>query len=98
MTRIRTFVTFIALLAWAWGGALWAHGAGTDSVPWAVYTQSFHLSGVPSIGLMSLAMVLAKSTQAKQQTEVWFCGPDGLGQRVRAGLKRKLGWRLRFHQ
>lgn len=59
MTLITTFVTFIALLAWAWGSALWAHGAGTDSVPWAVYTQSFYLSGVLSIGLMSLAMVLA---------------------------------------
>lgn len=59
MSPLTPLVAFIALVAWAWGSALWAHGAGTDSLPWALYTQSFYLSGLLSIALMSLTMVLA---------------------------------------
>lgn len=31
-------------------------------------------------------------------TEVWFCGPSGLGAALRAGLRRLAPGRLRFHQ
>ena len=50
---------FIALLVLVWAGTLAVSGLGADSLPWAVYTQSFYLSGLLAIGLMSLTMVLA---------------------------------------
>ncbi|MTW20519.1 ferredoxin reductase family protein [Allochromatium palmeri] len=50
---------FIALLVLAWAGALGVNGLGTTSLPWAIQSQAFYLSGLLAIGLMSLAMVLA---------------------------------------
>ncbi len=50
---------FIALLVLVWAGALAVSGLGANSLPWAIYTQAFYLSGLLAIGLMSLAMVLA---------------------------------------
>lgn len=50
---------FITLLVLAWAGALAVSGPGTDSLPWAMQSQTFYLSGLLAISLMSLAMVLA---------------------------------------
>ncbi|EIC19526.1 ferredoxin reductase family protein [Thiorhodovibrio frisius] len=50
---------FIALLVLAWAGALAVSGPGTNSLPWAIQSQAFYLSGLLAIGLMSLVMVLA---------------------------------------
>ena len=54
---IRIILPFIALVSglWAWNLAL---GPAVGS-PWAVYEQSLLLSGLLSIALMSLAMMLA---------------------------------------
>lgn len=37
------------------------------------------------------------SAGAGRRAEIWFCGPSGLADSLRAGL-RTLGWRARFHQ
>jgi len=50
---------FVALVALAWGLSLAAHGAGPGTLPWVAREQALLLSGLLSIGLMSLAMVLA---------------------------------------
>jgi len=41
---------------------------------------------------------LAASSGAPKRTEVWFCGPLGLGRVLRDGLSQALDGRLRFHQ
>ena len=41
---------------------------------------------------------LASLHQGSQAAEVWFCGPRGFGEQLRAGLSRAWGRRLRFHQ
>jgi predicted ferric reductase len=50
---------FIALLVLAWAVTLSVSGQGTQSLPWAIQSQAFYLSGLLAISLMSLAMVLA---------------------------------------
>jgi predicted ferric reductase len=41
---------------------------------------------------------LAAATTATKRTEVWFCGPRGLGASLQEALQRKLRGRLRFRQ
>lgn len=50
---------FCALVTLAWGISFAAHGAGPASLPWLLREQTLYLSGLLSIALMSLAMVLA---------------------------------------
>lgn len=50
---------FIAILALAWGLNAAALDGGQTSLPWLIREQGLYLSGLLSIGLMSLAMVLA---------------------------------------
>lgn len=50
---------FIAILALAWGLNTAALDGGQASLPWLIREQGLYLSGLLSIGLMSLAMVLA---------------------------------------
>lgn len=47
----------IVFLAWGWGLGL--NGPGPGSLPWIAYEQGLLLSGLLSIAMMSLAMVLA---------------------------------------
>lgn len=54
---IRIILPFIILVSGLWGWNLFA-GPGAGS-PWAVYDQSLLLSGLLSIALMSLTMMLA---------------------------------------
>ncbi len=44
------------------------------------------------------AEVLATGLERKGRTEIWFCGPQGLGKKIREGLWRAWPGRLRFHQ
>ena len=41
---------------------------------------------------------LQRMQPAAQQTEVWFCGPQGLARVLKNGLQHALKSRLRFHQ
>lgn len=50
---------FVVLVTLAWGLSLAAHGVGPGTLPWVVREHALYLSGLLSIGLMSLAMVLA---------------------------------------
>jgi predicted ferric reductase len=50
---------FIAVLALVWGLNVAAIDGGQTSLPWLIREQGLYLSGLLSIGLMSLAMVLA---------------------------------------
>jgi predicted ferric reductase len=59
-------------------------------------------AGLPTVSLhvhdSSLGAGLnAQSLAATASSEIWFCGPAGLGQALRAGLKQ-LGLAPRFHQ
>ncbi|HNQ76854.1 MAG TPA: ferric reductase-like transmembrane domain-containing protein, partial [Pseudothauera hydrothermalis] len=73
---MRTILSgFVALLALAWGLSLAAHGAGPGTLPWVAREQALLLSGLLSIGLMSLAMVLATRP-------VWLERPFGGMDRV----------------
>ena len=56
---IPALTGFIALLALAWGLNVAAIDGGQASLPWLMREQGLYLSGLLSIGLMSLAMVLA---------------------------------------
>lgn len=44
------------------------------------------------------AEAIAGSTSAKERAEVWFCGPQGLADKLRNGLQAVWKGRLRFHQ
>lgn len=55
--RLLSAVIGMVVLAWGWG--MWANGAGGGSTPWVIYEQALLLSGLLSIALMSVAMVLA---------------------------------------
>src|SRR5690606_12272350 len=54
---MRIILPFIVLVSGLWAWSLFA-GPGAGS-PWAVYDQSLLLSGLLSIALMSLTMMLA---------------------------------------
>lgn len=41
---------------------------------------------------------LAAGLQEAKRTEVWFCGPRPFARALEEGLRRRLGWRLRFRQ
>lgn len=58
---MKTLLTlFVAVLSLAWATAALAPGAEiTTSLPWIARQEGLYLSGLLSIGLMSLAMVLA---------------------------------------
>jgi predicted ferric reductase len=43
------------------------------------------------------AVLKAESLAAGKNTEIWFCGPSGLADALRTGI-RAMGWRPRFHQ
>ena len=43
------------------------------------------------------ASLTAESLGAAKHAEIWFCGPSGLADALRSGL-RALGWHPRFHQ
>ncbi|MDP2367312.1 ferric reductase-like transmembrane domain-containing protein [Rhodoferax sp.] len=43
------------------------------------------------------AVLKAESLGETRHAEIWFCGPSGLADALRAGL-RAMGWRPRFHQ
>ena len=55
-TPIAAFIAIVAL-TWAWSLSITA-GPGA-SLPWLIYDHGLHLSGLLSIALMSLAMMLA---------------------------------------
>lgn len=44
------------------------------------------------------AEALAADQKGSAAAEVWFCGPQGLGQSLRQGLQKAWRGRLRFHQ
>jgi predicted ferric reductase len=44
---------------------------------------------VPALGL---------TDDRRTQAEVWFCGPRGLADALRKGMKESWNGRLRFHQ
>ncbi|PTD95561.1 ferredoxin reductase family protein [Pseudothauera lacus] len=50
---------FVASVVALWGVDAATSGAGAGSLPWVVRTQGLYLSGLLSIAMMSLAMVLA---------------------------------------
>jgi predicted ferric reductase len=54
-----TLIAFIATVIFAWGASLFLDQGPKASVPWAVYDQSLYLTGLLSIALMSLTMILA---------------------------------------
>ncbi|HNR62342.1 MAG TPA: ferric reductase, partial [Thauera sp.] len=41
---------------------------------------------------------LAATATTGQRAEVWFCGPRGFGDQLKAGLARLWGRRLRFRR
>lgn len=41
---------------------------------------------------------LAQGDQAARRSEIWFCGPQGLAQALRDGLRQQWPGRVRFHQ
>ncbi|MCK9285723.1 MAG: ferric reductase-like transmembrane domain-containing protein [Rhodocyclaceae bacterium] len=43
------------------------------------------------------AILKADALGATKDTEIWFCGPSGLGNALRNGI-RAMGWTPRFHQ
>ena len=43
------------------------------------------------------ASLTAESLGKSQHAEIWFCGPSGLADALRSGL-RAMGWQPRFHQ
>lgn len=43
------------------------------------------------------AEALNQASDETRTTEIWFCGPSGLANALRAGI-RAMGWRPRFHQ
>jgi predicted ferric reductase len=43
------------------------------------------------------AEALNQAVGETRTTEIWFCGPSGLANALRAGI-RAMGWRPRFHQ
>jgi predicted ferric reductase len=49
-------------------------------------------------GEMLTADTLAASQDSDKRAEVWFCGPPGLADSLKDGLKSLWGGRLRFHQ
>ncbi len=56
-----------------------------------------HVHGAKQGEVLSAEALAA--TQARQKhTEVWFCGPQGLGEKLRKGLQRSWKGPLRFHQ
>jgi predicted ferric reductase len=61
---------FMALIAAAWLGALWATGLPEGDALWVLRGEALNLTGLWAIGLMSLAMVL--STRP-----AWLEGPLG---------------------
>ena len=50
---------FLAVLTLAWGVNAVTLDASQTTLPWLIREQGLYLSGLLSIGLMSLAMVLA---------------------------------------
>lgn len=43
------------------------------------------------------AVLQAQSLAQSRNAEIWFCGPSGLADALRSGM-RAMGWRPRFHQ
>jgi predicted ferric reductase len=59
-------------------------------------TLHIHDAGTPD-GRLTAEQLTAAHDGARR-AEVWFCGPRGFGEQLRAGLARVWGRRLRFHQ
>ncbi|GAB3546875.1 ferric reductase-like transmembrane domain-containing protein [Noviherbaspirillum agri] len=60
-------------------------------------TIRLHIHGARQGDLLS-ADALAPSVHRKQPAEVWYCGPQGLADKIKGGLHRAWQGRLRFHQ
>lgn len=56
-----------------------------------------HVHGARNGEMLSVETLKAARTGAKT-AEVWFCGPQGLADSLKEGLKNIWGGRLRFHQ
>jgi len=61
--------SFVAIVALAWGVEMLSPGhTAAGSLPWAIYLESLFLTGLFSIALMSLAMVLSTRPVWLEQT------------------------------
>lgn len=58
---------------------------------------TLHIHDSRTDGLLT-AERLSALHDVRQRAEVWFCGPRGFAEQLRAGLTRAWGRRLRFHQ
>src|SRR5690606_8316606 len=58
-TSSITLIAFVATVIFAWGASLFVDLGQGMSIRWDVYEQSLYLTGVLSIALMSLTMILA---------------------------------------
>lgn len=60
-------------------------------------TIHLHIHGAKQGDVLS-AEALASSRLAGKATEIWFCGPQGLADKLKAGLRKSWKGRFRFHQ